>query len=67
MMQYKCGLVSSALPLAGGAYLMRGDDVVVVLVVLVLVLVCQLLLQITIPPKLIARSFSNFAQQWKAS
>ena len=37
-------LISSTLPLAGGAYPMRGLDVVVVVVV------CQLLFQIATPP-----------------
>ena len=55
--------ISSALPLAGGAYPVRGDDVgILVVVVVVVVVVRQLLLQIATPPKLLARSFSNFTQ-----
>ncbi len=51
-------IISSALPLAGGAYPVRGDDVGV----LAVVVVRRLLLQIATPPKLLARSFSNFTQ-----
>ncbi len=54
-------IISSALPLAGGAYPMRGVDVVIILL---LVLVRQLLFQIATPPKLLARSFSNFTQRF---
>ena len=53
--------ISSALPLGGGAYPMKGVDVVVAVVVVVVVR--QLLFQIATPPKLLARSFSNFTQQ----